>query len=79
MKQNIAKALSNKISEVLREYQNEQIEYKTSLKEKISRQAKLVDPNISKDKMDDLMNDPQVFFINLHQFVYMFIYITINL
>lgn len=60
MKQNIARALSNKISEVLREYQNEQIEYKASLKEKISRQAKLVDPNISKDKMDDLMNDPQV-------------------
>lgn len=60
MKQNIARALSNKVNEVLREYQNAQIEYKTSMKEKISRQSREIDPTLNDDQMKDLFNDPQV-------------------
>lgn len=63
MKINIAKALSNKVAEVFRDYQTAQIQYKSALKEKITRQSKQADPTLDQDKerMQDILNDPQVF------------------
>jgi len=72
MKLNIAKALSNKVGEVLRDYQTAQIQYKSALKEKITRQSKQADPTLDQDKerMQEILNDPQVILSENHHFFF---------
>jgi t-SNARE complex subunit (syntaxin) len=54
------KAIKNKFAEVLKEAQNVQIDYKTSVKSKMARQVKLVDNTLTPDQVEEICNDPQV-------------------
>ena len=60
MKSSLLQALSNKFKEVLAEFQNVQLEFKTCLKEKISRQTKIVDNTLTDEQISEFCNDPQV-------------------
>jgi syntaxin 1B/2/3 len=52
------RALKSKFIEVLKETQNTQIEYKTAVKGKISRQAKIIDPTLTNEQIEEVCNDP---------------------
>ena len=54
------RALKSKFIEVLKETQNTQIEYKTAVKGKISRQAKIIDPTLTNEQIEEVCNDPDV-------------------
>jgi len=54
-------SLSNKFSEMLKESQAVQLEYKSAVKEKLARQAKIYDNSLSQDELEDIVNDPEVF------------------
>ena len=62
MKKTLFQAISNKVKEVLTEYQNVQLDFKNSLKQKISRQTKIVDENLTDDQIFEICNDPQVLY-----------------
>jgi len=53
------RALKAKFIEVLKETQNTQIEYKTAVKGKISRQAKIIDPTLTNEQVEEVCNDPE--------------------
>jgi len=53
-------SLSNKFSEMLKESQHVQLEYKSAVKEKLARQAKIYDNTLSQDELEDIINDPEV-------------------
>jgi len=53
------RALKGKFADVLRESQNTQIEYKTAVKTKIARQAKIIDPSLTQDQVEAVCNDPE--------------------
>lgn len=65
MKQNLQQAIVSKTKEVLKESQELQIQFKINLKDKVSRQARYVDPTISEDQIKEICEDPEVlkFFI----------------
>jgi syntaxin 1B/2/3 len=52
------RALKGKFGDVLKESQNTQIEYKTAVKSKIARQAKIIDPTLTQDQVEAVCNDP---------------------
>ena len=54
------RALKAKFIEVLKDTQNTQIEYKTAVKGKISRQAKIIDPTLTNEQIEEVCNDPDV-------------------
>jgi len=51
-------AFSNKFAEILKEFQNVQIEYKNAMKNKIARQAKIMDANLTNEQVLSIVNDP---------------------
>jgi len=53
------RALKGKFAEVLKESQNTQIEYKTAVKTKIARQARIIDPNLTQEQVEAVCNDPE--------------------
>ena len=61
MRSNLQQAIISKTKEVLKESQELQISFKTNLKDKVSRQARYVDPSISDDQIKEICNDPEVF------------------
>ena len=61
MRSNLQQAIISKTKEVLKESQELQISFKTNLKDKVSRQARYVDPSISEDQIKEICNDPEVF------------------
>ena len=63
MKINLQRAITSKTKEVLTESQEIQVNFKTNLKDKVSRQAKYIDPSISEDQIKEICNDPEVYFI----------------
>jgi len=52
-------ALSNQFSEVLKQSQNIQVEFKSAVKSKMARQAKILDENLTDDQVQDVVNDPE--------------------
>jgi len=52
------RALKAKFIEVLKDTQATQIEYKTAVKGKISRQAKIIDPTLTNEQIEEVCNDP---------------------
>ncbi len=60
MKTNIYNALNNKTKDVLKESQNVQLDFKAGLKDKVSRQARYIDNNLSDDQVEEIVNDPEV-------------------
>jgi len=52
-------AFSNKFSEILKEFQNVQIEYKNAMKNKIARQARIIDSTLTDEQVLSLVNDPE--------------------
>jgi len=52
-------AFNNKFAAVLKEFQNNQVEYKNAIKAKIGRQARIVDESLTPEQIQDLVNDPE--------------------
>lgn len=57
---NLQQAIMNKTREVLKESQELQITFKTNLREKVTRQARYVDPSISEEQIKEICVDPEV-------------------
>jgi t-SNARE complex subunit (syntaxin) len=53
------RALKGKFADVLKESQNTQIQYKTAVKTKIARQAKIIDPTLTPEQVEAVCNDPE--------------------
>jgi len=53
------RALKGKFADVLKESQTTQIDYKTAVKSKIARQAKIIDPTLTEDQVEAVCNDPE--------------------
>jgi len=53
------RALKAKFAEILKETQTTQIDYKTAVKSKISRQARIIDPNLTNEQIEEVCNDPE--------------------
>jgi len=51
-------ALSSKFSDILKDSQNIQVEFKSAVKSKIARQAKILDENLTDEQVKDIVNDP---------------------
>lgn len=62
MKINLQQAIISKTKEVLKQTQELQIQFKINLKDKVSRQARYVDPTITEDQIKEICEDPEVFF-----------------
>lgn len=62
MKTNLQQAIISKTKEVLKQTQELQIQFKINLKDKVSRQARYVDPTITEDQIKEICEDPEVFF-----------------
>jgi len=52
------RALKGKFAEILKDSQNTQIEYKTAVKAKIVRQAKIIDPTLTQEQVEAVCSDP---------------------
>lgn len=52
-------ALSNKFSQIIKESQAVQLEFKQSVKNKISRQVKFYDSSLSDQQVEEITNDPE--------------------
>ncbi|KRX04127.1 t-SNARE [Pseudocohnilembus persalinus] len=59
MKEKAFAALGEKIKLVLENSQDSQIEYKDGIKNKLSRQVKYLDNNITEQQIDEMVEDPQ--------------------
>jgi len=55
-------SLSNKFSAILKESQAVQLEYKSAVKDKLARQAKIYDNTLSNEQLEEIVNDPEVNF-----------------
>lgn len=60
MKINLQKAVSTKTKDILSECQELQMNFRADMKEKVTRQAKYVDPTISDDQIKEICEDPEV-------------------
>jgi len=56
-------SLSNKFSAILKESQAVQLEYKSAVKDKLARQAKIYDNSLSNEQLEEIVNDPEVFIV----------------
>lgn len=52
-------SLSNKFSAILKESQAVQLEYKSAVKDKLARQAKIYDNSLSQEQLEEIVNDPE--------------------
>jgi t-SNARE complex subunit (syntaxin) len=52
-------ALSSKFSDIIKESQNVQLDFKASVKSKIGRQAKIVDSSLTDAQVEEITNDPE--------------------
>jgi syntaxin 1B/2/3 len=52
-------SLSNKFSAILKESQAVQLEYKSAVKDKLARQAKIYDNSLSNEQLEEIVNDPE--------------------
>lgn len=58
MKRNFYLNLSKEVSEVLLKQQKFEEDFKNTVKEKVTRQVKLIDRNLSQEEVEELVNDP---------------------
>ena len=58
MKRNFYLNLSKEVSEVLLKQQKFEEEYKNTVKDKVTRQVKLIDRNMSEEEVETYINDP---------------------
>ena len=68
MKATSYQALSAKFQEILKESQSVQADFKGAVKQKIARQAKLIQEDLSDEQVEDICNDPEVLFQSLGVF-----------
>lgn len=59
MKRNFYLNLSKEVSEVLLKQQKFEEEYKTTVKDKVTRQVKLIDRDLSPEEIEGYVNDPE--------------------
>ncbi len=52
-------AFSTKFTEIVREFQNVQVDYKNAVKNKITRQAKIIDPSLTDEQLYNIVNDSE--------------------
>lgn len=57
------KAIKSKFAEVLKESQTVQVEYKTAVRSKMERQVRVMDPTLSNEDVEDIVNDPEVIMV----------------
>ena len=69
MKANLQQAIISKTKDVLKESQDLQIQFKTNLRDKVSRQAKYVDPSISDDQIQEICIDPEVLSLKIQNLI----------
>ncbi len=60
MKATSYQALTAKFQEILKESQAIQSEFKSAVKGKIARQAKMVDNTLTDQQVEEICNDPEV-------------------
>lgn len=53
-------ALTSKFSDIIKESQEVQIEFKKACKDKIERQARIVDSTLTDEQLEEITNDPEV-------------------
>ncbi len=53
-------ALSNKFSQIIKESQAVQIDFKQAVKNKIARQARIYDGKLTDQEIEEITNDPEV-------------------
>lgn len=53
-------ALSNKFSQIIKESQAVQIDFKQAVKNKIARQAKIYESKLTDQEIEEITNDPEV-------------------
>ncbi|KRX05616.1 t-SNARE [Pseudocohnilembus persalinus] len=58
MKIDILRALNSKVQEVLQESHNVQKQFQINLKQKITRQTRYLDPNLTDEQLEEFTNDP---------------------
>lgn len=59
MKRNFYLNLSKEVSEVLLKQQKFQEQYKCTVKDKVTRQVKLIDRDLSPEEVENYVNDPE--------------------
>eukprot|EP01016_Furgasonia_blochmanni_P040813 TRINITY_DN5232_c0_g2_i2.p1 TRINITY_DN5232_c0_g2~~TRINITY_DN5232_c0_g2_i2.p1 ORF type:complete len:225 (-),score=27.88 TRINITY_DN5232_c0_g2_i2:419-1093(-) len=59
-------ALSNKFGDILKESQEIQTDMKNSVKEKVTRQVRLIDDTLTPAQIDEISQDPEVICIELN-------------
>jgi len=52
-------SLSNKFSDVIKETQAVQLEFKSAVKEKLARQAKIYDNKLTPEEVEEIINSPE--------------------
>ena len=60
MKKNFYISLSKEVSDVLKAQQQNEIEYKNTVKDKVTRQVRLVDKDITEQQMEEYVANPQL-------------------
>ena len=60
MKKNFYISLSKEVSDVLKEQQENQLDYKNTVKDKVTRQVRLVDKDITEEEMEEFVANPQL-------------------
>jgi len=53
------KAIKSKFAEVLKESQTVQVDYKTAVRSKMERQVRVMDPTLSNEDVEEIVNDPE--------------------
>lgn len=57
------RALKGKFVDLLKDTQTTQIDYKTTAKNKITRQVRAIDRNLTDEQIEEICNDPNVSFV----------------
>jgi t-SNARE complex subunit (syntaxin) len=60
MKKNFYISLSKEVSDVLKEQQENELDYKNTVKDKVTRQVRLVDKDITEEEMEEFVANPQL-------------------
>lgn len=60
MKKNFYISLSKEFSDVLKEQQENELDYKNTVKDKVTRQVRLVDKDITEEEMEEFVANPQL-------------------
>ena len=62
-------ALTTKFQDVLKETQKNQVEFKTTVKDKIGRQARIISSDVTDEQVEQLCEDPEVIIYYFNNFL----------